>query len=139
MTEIKIGEHTLLLYSSIRELPISLSKKMSNYLLQDVGIGSSVTDIDDHLSRAMIFVQSDQKENAFEELKNLRLNLFSMLGEIDYKSKAFGCLIHSVDGAAIIDRSDEGMSALVERIGISEGDLDEYLADIKKNWIPNAA
>jgi len=51
MTTITIGEHTLKLYSSIKELPISLSKQMSSYLLQDTGIGSSITDVDDHLAK----------------------------------------------------------------------------------------
>ncbi|HRE52229.1 MAG TPA: hypothetical protein PK339_12455 [Flavitalea sp.] len=139
MTTITIGEHTLKLYSSIKELPISLSKQMSSYLLQDTGIGSSITDVDDHLAKLIKLVGSDRKEDVLEELKNLRFNLFSMLSKIDYRSLAFGCLIESVDGQKVEDRSTETLTALIDRIGITEGQLDEYLTEVKKNWIRSAA
>lgn len=139
MTTITIGEHTLTLYSSIKELPIALSKQMGAYLLQDSGIGSTIGDVDDHLARLITLVNKDRKEDILEELKNLRFNLFSMLSKIDYRSLAFGCLIESVDGQKVTDRSTEALSALIDRIGITDGQLDEYLAEVKKNWIPNAA
>jgi hypothetical protein len=136
MTELKINEHTVQLYSSIKELPIVLSKRMSTYLLQDTGIGSSMNDVDDHLARLRIFVSNDRKTEALEELKNLRFNLFSMLSGLNYQSLAFGCLIASVDGQPVTDYSSEGIAALVDKIGITQGDVEEYLDEIKKNWIP---
>jgi len=62
-----------------------------------------------------------------------------MLSKIDYRSLAFGCLIESVDGQKVEDRSTETLTALIDRIGITEGQLDEYLTEVKKNWIRSAA
>jgi hypothetical protein len=138
MTEIQVNDHRLKLYSSIKELPITASKRMGAYLLEDMGIGSSVTDIDDHLAKLRTYVELDKKENAIEEIKNLRYNMFSMLSQINYKSLAFGCLLVSVDGKMVDDKSSEGLAKLMDGLDLSGAELDEYFVDIKKNWIQNA-
>ncbi len=70
MTDIKINDKTTIaLYSSIKELPIELSKKFNSYLMQDAGIGNTIEDVDDHLARLYMFVNGDKKMEAIEELK----------------------------------------------------------------------
>jgi hypothetical protein len=141
MTDIKINDKTTIaLYSSIKELPIELSKKFNNYLLQDAGIGNTIEDVDDHLARLYVFINSDKKNEAIEELKNLRFNLFSMLSHWDYKSVSFGCLIKSVNGEPVTDHSSEGITALIDRLskeGLTGNMIQPVLEDIKKNLIPN--
>lgn len=127
-------------YSSIKELPIELSKKFNAYLLQDAGIGNTIADVDDHLARLMVFVQSDKKNEAIEEAKNLRYNLFSMVSNWNYKSIAFGCLVYSINDEVVIDHSSEGIGKLIEHLstkGLTVGMLEETLTEVKKNLIPN--
>jgi hypothetical protein len=140
MKTITINQRPVKLYSSIKELPIGLSKKMQNYLLQASGIGSSIEDIDERLSRIMVFIGSDKREDAMEEAKNLRYALFSAISEMDYKSPAFACLVHSIDEREVTDRSIEGLNEVIEKLeGITESDIADTLEDVKKNWIPSGS
>ncbi len=141
MTEVKINDKTTIaMYSSIKELPIELSKKFNYYLLQDAGIGNTIEDVDDHLARLYVFINSDKKNEAIEELKNLRFNLFSMISNWDYKSISFGCLIKSVNGEPVTDHSSEGITALIDRLskeGLTGIMSQPVLEEVKKNLIPN--
>src|SRR6478752_785501 len=102
MTEVQINDKTTItLYSSIKELPIELSKKFNNYLLQDAGIGNTIESVDDHLARLMVFVGEGKKEETLEELKNLRYNLFTMISEWDYESLSFGCMVKAINGEPV--------------------------------------
>jgi hypothetical protein len=135
VTEIQINKTKVLFYSSIKELPIDLSKKMQNYLLQAVGIGSTIQDIDDHLSRASAFLTADKKDECIEELKNLRFAMFSALNEIRYDSLAFGCMIHSIDGKPV-DYSQEGLTnaiAYLSKKGMTDEKVGQILDEVKKN------
>lgn len=139
MKSIKVDNSTITLYASIRELPVAISKKFSSYLLQDLGIGNSVEDMDNHLSKIMSFIQNDKKEDAMEEAKNLRYNLFSMLSEWDYKSLSFACLIFSVNGERRSDYTLEGLNNLLDElseIGLTNDHVYPVLEEVKKNLIP---
>jgi hypothetical protein len=140
MQDVEINKATkITLYSSVKELPITLSKKFQHFMLQDIGIGNTIESIDDHLERVFMFMHADKKEEAMEEAKNLRYNLFSMLAEWDFKALSFACLIKCVNGEPVEDRSPEGLNALLDRLsteGLTVGMVDELLSDVKKNWIP---
>jgi hypothetical protein len=136
VTEIQINKTKVLFYSSIKELPIDLSKKMQNYLLQAVGIGSTIQDIDDHLSRASAFLTADKKEECIEELKNLRFGMFAALNEVRYDTMAFACMIHSVEGKRVDDYSFDGLSRLITYLsnkGLSNDKVEQILDEVKKN------
>lgn len=138
VTEVTVNRTTILFYSSIKELPIDQSKKMQNYLLQAVGIGSSIQDIDDHLSRASAFISADKKDECVEELKNLRFSMFSALNEIRYDTPAFACMIHSVDGKRVQDYSLEGLNTLITELskeGLTNEKVEQILGEVKKNLI----
>lgn len=136
MRSIKISESvTISVYTSIKELPIDVKKKFDHYMLQDLGIGSSMEDVDAHLSKAFLFIGADKKEEAIEELKNLRYNFFAMLSEINYKSLSFACMIYDINAARITDYSYEGLSQIAERLsdaGLSSAMVEDTLEDIKK-------
>lgn len=143
MTEVKINDKTTItLYSSIKELPIEISKKFNNYLLQDAGIGNTIESVDDHLARLMVFVSEGKKEELLEEVKNLRYNLFSMISEWDYESLSFGCLVKSVNGDPVADYSSEGIIALMARLsdeGLNNEKVQSVIDEVKKNLIPNVS
>lgn len=141
MTEVKINDKTTIaLYSSIKELPIELSKKFNNYLLQDAGIGNTIEDVDDHLGRLYAFVNGDKKIEAIEELKNLRFNLFSMISQWDYECLSFGCLIKTVNNDPVTDYSSEGIVILMAKLsdeGLTGEMVQSVIDDVKKNLIPS--
>lgn len=140
MQTITVGDSKVKLYSSIKELPIDLSKKMQSYSLQDAGIGSTIQDVDDHLARLLAFVSADKKEDTLKEIANLRLNLFSGIMELSYDTSAMACLIHSVDDVKVDDYSAVGIKERISRLsalGLTQGMVDEILSDVKKNLIQN--
>jgi hypothetical protein len=142
MTEVQINDKTTItLYSSIKELPIELSKKFNNYLLQDAGIGNTIESVDDHLARLMVFLSENKTPDALEEVKNLRYNLFSMISQWDYESLSFGCLIKTVNGEPVTDYSSEGITVLMARLseeGLNNEKVQSVIEEVKKNLIPNA-
>lgn len=126
------------LYSSIKELPIVRYKLMQSYLLQDSGIGSSVEDMDKRIEKSVVFIANDRRDEAKEELTNLRYTVFSMLQGIDYKSKSFSCLVHSINGKECDDLTTEGLEATAKQIeGISVESLEKHFDEIKKKLISN--
>lgn len=130
----------VVLYTSIKELPIRQSKDFGAYLIQDIGLGSSIADVDEHLARITTFLQSDKKDDAIEELKNMRFNLFSMLEKWDYKSLSFGCLLKSVNGEDVTDRTVEGLNLLMDKLsdaGLTREIVEDTIREVKKNLIPN--
>ncbi len=132
----------VVLYTSIKELPIRQSKDFGAYLIQDIGLGSSIGDVDDHLARITTFLQSDKKDEAIEELKNMRFNLFSMLEKWDYKSLSFGCLLKSVNGQEVIDRTVEGLNLLMDRLsdaGLTGEIVEDTIREVKKNLISSGS
>lgn len=141
MTEVQINDKTTItLYSSIKELPIELSKKFNNYLLQDAGIGNTIESVDDHLARLMVFVGEGKKDETLEELKNLRYNLFTMISQWDYESLSFGCMVKSINGEPVTDYSSEGITAMMARLsdeGLNNEKVQSVIDEVKKNLIPN--
>jgi len=141
MRLLKINDETeIRLYASVKELPIEVSKQFHAYILQDIGIGNDIESIDSHYSRLAVFIESDRKAEAIEEIKNLRFNLFSMLEKWDFRAMSFACLIQSVNGQPVTDTTLEGLDELIKRLsaaGLTGEMVSDLLADVKKNWIPN--
>jgi hypothetical protein len=131
METIKVNGHIMQVYSSIKELPIRLTQEFRSYVLQDLGIGSSISDIDDHLEKLFLFAQRNQPEDVMNEAKNLRYNLFNMITQADLKSRSFACLIQSIDNV-IFKTTDDAHKMLIETDMSSEA-VDEWLDKIKKN------
>jgi hypothetical protein len=136
MKAVKLNTTTINIYSSIKELPIDVRKRFDQYSIQDAGIGNSIADVDQHLEKVFTFVANDKKEDAMEELTNMRLGIFSALSGINFKSLSFACLVADNN-----DHSDEGLTNLVSRLsddGLTDGMVTDILDEVKKNLIPNA-
>jgi hypothetical protein len=141
MEEIKLPGGTVHIYKSIKELPIRLSKEFQKHLLQDIGIGNTLQDIDDHLEKLFVHAQRSDWKSVMEETKNMRFNFFSMLSGLDFKSSAFCCLVHSINGERILDYSAEGLTRIADTLsdmGLTGEIAETQLDEVKKNLIPNA-
>lgn len=128
----KIAGYTVQLYDSIEDLPIRRFHKFNKYLLVDSGIGSDIEDINAHIHRVSLFMDSDM-DSAKRELENLRQSLFMVSEETNLKHLAFVLLIHSIDGKEVTDISEEGAKAIVEKLGSEKrGVISRIFTAIKK-------
>lgn len=141
MEVIKLPNHVVEIYNSIKELPMFLSKELQKNVLQDIGVGSTMKDVDEHIERLAMFVKEDRKSDIIEELKNMRFNFFSMLEKIDHKSFSFACLIKSINGNKITDYSSENLERIINQLsedGLTYAIVEPILEDVKKNLMMNA-
>lgn len=110
MIESVINGHRIEFYSGIEDLPIVQYHRYSKYCLVECGVGDSLADIDQHISKVVGYL--DNKEKAYKELLNLRQNLAMVLSEQDIHTKSTLCLVYSVDGAKWDDFTDNGLDKL---------------------------
>lgn len=137
MTTYTINNQTIVLYSSIKEMPIKLYNLTQRYALQDMGIGSDMGAIDEHFRSLDSFLAANKIEDAQKERENMRFNFYTMLEGVNYKSLTFGCHIFSVDGIEVTDRSEEAITQLLNTLTISFDQAEEILAEVKKNFNMN--
>lgn len=128
---------TLVLYSSIKEMPIRLHNLTQRYLLQDMGIGSDMASIDSHFATLDAYLLAGKLDEAKQERENQRFAFYTMLQEVNYKSLAFACHIFSVDGIEITDRSEDALTDLINSLEINIDTVDEILSEVKKNFNMN--
>lgn len=133
METYKVKSHIVQLYNSIKELPISKSIQYKQYLLQDMGIGDDIADVDDHLEKLFLLNQRNEQEHAMIEAKNLRFNFFNMLAGVDLKSMSVACLVYSIDNTVF--KSPEDAQKRLQEIDVTGGELDEWHDTVKKNLI----
>lgn len=140
MQKIEHNTHSIELFSTIKELPIQRHKAMQAMLLQDSGIGSDMASIDQRLSSAITFLNAGKTAEAATEIANFRYTAFSIMNGLDYKTKAFACLVHSINGKVFKDLTNEGLEAVcleIEATDISRETLDAHFETVKKNLIQN--
>jgi len=103
----------VLLYSDIDQMPVDVFQRANKYWLFDDRLGSSIEDIDKkHLSK-LVLVAGD-KEKTIDAVEKLRALIYNILDEVNVESMAFACLVHSIDGEEIIDRSDENLQKIIK-------------------------
>jgi hypothetical protein len=140
MIEVTIGKKRLTMYSSIKELPVWLSKRQQLYAMQAAGIGNSVADWDSKVGKVMQYLEAKRLDDAVTELKNVRLTVYSAIEGLDYKSLAFACMVQAEDGELLTDYSEAALLSKLDawaEAGLTNGDVDDVLHELKKNLIPN--
>lgn len=140
MQKIEHGSHSIELFSTIKELPIQRHKAMQAMLLQDSGIGADMASIDHRLSSAISFLNANKPAEAATEIANFRYTAFSIMNQLDYKTKSFACLVKSINGKEFTDLTNEGLQVVcleIEATNISREELDNHFENVKKNWTPN--
>ncbi len=145
MKTIKVGSHTLKVYDSIEELPITRFHKYNKFMLIDSGIGSDLSDIDVRIDRIVKYIQSSPND-AVNELMNMRQALYLIDKEICAKHLAFIALIADIDGKPLDDLSDENLIIVSKELLVSVGWLTQLMESIKKKihqelnvYFPNPA
>lgn len=137
ITKTALSGETLMLYSSTKEMPIKLHNMSQRYLLLDMGIGSDMGAIDERFRSMDAYLSAGKIEEAKQERENLRFGFYTMIQQVSYKALAFGCHVFSINGTRVEDRSEEGLTAMLDPLEISMQDVEETLSEVKKNFNTN--
>lgn len=128
-------------YSSIKELPTIRWNQLNAYLAQDMGIGSDMRSVDRHYQNLDTFIRNGEWDNAKQERLNLHYNWYMIVNGISIKSRAFMCIVHSINGVEVGNLEDEDTMELalrkMEEAGATVGDMQDALDEIKKKLIPS--
>src|SRR5512138_3376167 len=111
----RFAPHSITLYDDIDNMPVGIFSKFNKFSLLSGSVGSSLADFDkNHF--APLYKLVGEKEKLTAQLDNLR-QLFNLISkEINVKSYAFCCMVHSVDGKNLEypeDYSENSMDALI--------------------------
>lgn len=135
MKKIQYNGHTLVLFASIEELPISRFNAFNRYLLIDAGVGGDLAAVDRHLSAVLRFLSKEDRKSAEREVMNLRQNIAFALQNVSPEMMAFVPLIQSIDGKPVEDLTIEGVQAVLEDLAEKRfrvGDLFSWVREAKK-------
>jgi hypothetical protein len=130
--------HYLEILETIRELPINRFTDFQKYLIQDAGIGSSMSDVERHFSMLYKLIGANRTEEAARESYNLHFNIHLAINKISIRHLSFACLIYSIDGDRVVDLSEKNLLQVANRageLGLTEGHVIDILEDVKKNSI----
>lgn len=133
MRSIKLGEHDIVLYDSIDELPMRRFHRFNKMMLVDSGVGSDLTSVDAHLEKIKAYIATKKPDLALTELDNLRTNLYLTLNNISPKNLAFAALIAEIDGEKVTDISDDGLQKIVDKLeDVAVAELNQEFDSAKK-------
>jgi hypothetical protein len=139
MKTIQATNGKIILYDSIRDLPIKRYNAFNRALIQDSGIGSDLNAISKHFAKLDTFLRGNKIQEALQERENLHVLFWSMLEGINYQSNAFLALCYSINDRKVGDIDNdieqEECLRLLEETQVSQGDVEEALEDIRKKWI----
>ena len=116
MRKMKLGEHSVVMYDSIEELPIVRFQKYNKMLMLDAGLGSDLTALDAHLARVGEFIKAGETDNAAREIDNLRQTLFNVQNGLTPHFMSLIPLMAEVDGEPLTDLSDENIQRVYDRL-----------------------
>lgn len=124
-------------YASAKEMPIKLYNQVQRFLLQDMGIGSTMEAIDERFAVLDSLLSAGKIEEAIQERENQRFAFYTMIQGVNYRSLAFACHIFSIGGERLKDYSEENLQDVTNDLNISVKEVDEIMADLKKNFALN--
>ena len=116
MRKMKLGEHSVVMFDSIEELPIVRFQKYNKMLMLDAGLGSDLTALDAHLARVGEFIKAGETDNAAREIDNLRQTLFNVQNGLTPHFMSLIPLMAEVDGEPLTDLSDENIQRVYDTL-----------------------
>lgn len=145
MIKIQHQKGHLTLYDSVKDLPIDRYQAFQKYLIQESHIGSDIGAIGLHFQRLDTLLQAGQIPQAQQERQNMHVSFFSILEGLNFQSKAFVCLLKSVEVEGIAhnvgniedDTEVDNALDLIKVIELTQGDIEGYLFDVKKKLMMN--
>lgn len=111
-------------FESIDALPIVRHHLFNQFILQAVGVGSTMEDVQARLQKMDEFLASKIYDQANVERRNLQVTFYSMLEGLNYHHLAYACLIKKIDG---VDYT----------YAMTESEILQIYEKLKKVWITN--
>lgn len=131
--------HEIVFYDSIMDLPMFRLNEFQIHLSQDAGIGSTLADWDKRMELIDVALSSNDIAGAQAERYNSRLGLFLLLDGVSTTARCLADLVHSINGAPLIDFSDDALMAvhrmLTERFTTTQAE--ELIDALKKKLSAN--
>jgi len=135
MKKIKLENEVVEFYDSPETMSIERYQKFNKFIMIDNEVGSSISDYDKRMQKAIKFVSSDLKKEALQELENNRQNVYNCLNEYTPRNKAVALLVKSI-GKKKYKKIDSGTLKEIEyeldRIGFTKKMMDEVIDEVKK-------
>lgn len=116
MRDIKLGQHKVVMYNAIDELPMVRFHKYNKMLLVDAGLGSDLSAVDAHIERVVRYIKADRRQEAAQEMENLRQNIYLTMQQLTPRNLAFAVLVKELDSKPCDDISDEGLQKVVDAL-----------------------
>ena len=133
MKELQLNGHKVRIYDSIDTLPITRFHSYNRMLLVDAGVGSDISDFDNHIERMVRYIRKGDNDSAAKELENMRQNVYMIMSGQSVRDLSFACLVASIDDEPCNDMSQEALQRIVETLGgATRGELTEAYQSAKK-------
>ena len=133
MRQVRLGRHTVSLYTSIDELPMERFHRYNKMLLVDAGIGSDMAAFDAHIEKVVRYIRNGDTDNAAKEMENMRQNVYVIQTEQSPANLSFAVLVREIDGKACDDLSDEGLERVRAMLSdVTRKEMTTVQAEVKK-------
>lgn len=133
MRNVRIGNHRVLMYDSIDDLPMERFHRYNKFMLIDAGLGSDISTMDAHIEKVTRFMSTGDTESALKELENLRQNIYLVQTEQSPKNLSFACLVAEIDGKEYNDLSEDGLEKVRQLLmDAPRGDVAGVMSAAKK-------
>lgn len=133
-------EHTATFHSSVKTLPIKQYQLVQKYSLIDLGVGSSLHDVNRHLSRIDQFLSAKEIEAAILERQNLQINFSFMLDKQVVPLYITCAMLDKFDGQKVVlDDEDEldNYYEIFSNSTVTFGVISEIAETQKKSLLTN--
>lgn len=134
MKEIKIKNHSILLYDALDEMPVVRYHKFTQLMVLAAGVGNDLNAIRTKLLSIRQMIEDNTPEKAKVEILNL-YQTFAFIDKVtDPRSLAMACAVHSIDGEEQTDTSGDGLQKVADRLNgwMSVKERDDATAAVKK-------
>lgn len=144
MIEIKLKKANLVMYESIKELPVTNTHELNKLSFYDLNVGSTPSDYNKHHSKIFNFISSNNIQEAIEEYKNSYRCFYNAINNIGTWSYSFVPYIYSIDGKEYdLNGSMKDYKETIYKLSkaglttdVCESTIDELKKKLITNWNP---
>lgn len=144
MVEVKLKgllkSTNVVLYSSIKEMPIKRYQEFIKMATIAIGVGSTLEDFNGHFAKLHAYLLNGKTGDAIKEMKNVYINYFYAINKIGIWSYCLAPFVYSVDGKEYtgteIDQHRELLNSLSDK-GLTVGQCEESILEVKKKLLSN--
>ena len=133
--EIQTKKGTIVLYSSIDELPFDRFNSFNKFVMLDSELGSTVQDFDKNWVRVMEYINKQMYDEAKKNMVNVRMTYNNIMELNSPKGLAFASLVKSINGKEVTEFSTSKLKEvlkIVESHGIQVKQIYSGVDDVKK-------